>query len=336
MIVKELEPQTHTDPLRRAGYDAEQQMAHYLKRAFGDDPLKSVFHNLRIRRLDEVAQLDHLILHRFGIVIVESKSVSGQVAVNEQGEWTRWWNRQGRGMPSPVLQARRQMDLLVALLQDHSSELLDRTLFGLKQRQFAGMRRDVLVAISDQGRISRKSDVPELVKADQVPERVLEIVKGAQERGLGAFSFSDAELIRLQAFLRTRHQPLETQASPVQATPVQASPVPHHTQPPAAAPRQAPVPPRRPAPGVRATQEQQAPSRPSSEVVCRHCGSERLSVQFGKYGYYLKCAACAGNTPTRPQCAECGQPAKVSKRGSEFTASCPAGHSWLYWVNPAG
>ena len=172
MIVKDLEPQQHADPLRRAGYDAERQMAHYLRRAFAEDPRKFVFHNLRLERGGEVAQIDHLILHRFGLLIIESKSVAGQVSVNEHGEWTRWWNRQGRGMPSPVLQARRQLDLLLALLDDHTTELMDRSMLGLKQRTLSGVRRDVLVAISDGGRITRKADVPELVKADQVPDRV--------------------------------------------------------------------------------------------------------------------------------------------------------------------
>lgn len=79
-------------------------------------------------------------------------------------------------MPSPILQARRQLDLLGLLLADHTEELLDRAMFGLRQRRFDPMRRDVLVAISDGGRITRKVDVPEVVKADQVPDRVRAII----------------------------------------------------------------------------------------------------------------------------------------------------------------
>lgn len=50
MIVKDLEPQTYPDPLRRAGHEAERQMAHYLKRAFGEDAHKFVLNNLRVER----------------------------------------------------------------------------------------------------------------------------------------------------------------------------------------------------------------------------------------------------------------------------------------------
>lgn len=333
MIVKELESQDHADPLRRAGYDAERQMAHYLKRAFAEDPRKFVFHNLRLERCGEVAQLDHLILHRFGLLIVESKSVAGQVIVNEHGEWTRWWNRQGRGMPSPVLQARRQLDLLLALLDDHTAELMDRSMLGLKQRTLSGVRRDVLVAISDGGRITRKADVPELVKADQVPDRVKALIQAEQERTFGSFGFTDAEMTRIQAFLRSRHVPAHTDAAP-------ASPE-SSTQAGRTRTSAEPARPERPRPErpsttpVRTSQERQAQARPRPDVACRTCASANVTVQFGKYGYYLKCGDCGGNTPAKPVCAACGQPGKVSKRGPEFTATCAGGHTWAYWTNPA-
>jgi hypothetical protein len=330
VIVKDLEPQQHADPLRRAGYDAERQMAHYLRRAFAEDPRKFVFHNLRLERRGEVAQIDHLILHRFGLLIIESKSVAGQVSVNEHGEWTRWWNRQGRGMPSLVLQARRQLDLLLSLLDDHTTELMDRSMLGLKQRTLSGVRRDVLVAISDGGRITRKADVPELVKADQVPDRVRAVIQAEQEKTFGSFGFTDAEMTRIQAFLRSRHVPVPAQEAPAAPEPTQtrAAPV--------SAPPAEPARPERPsAAPVRTSQERQAQARPRPDVACRACASANVTVQFGKYGYYLKCGDCGGNTPAKPVCAACGQPGKVSKRGPAFTATCAGGHTWAYWTNPA-
>ncbi len=317
MIDKELEPQDHADPLRRAGYEAERQMGHYLRRAFAEDPNRFVFHNLRLERRGEAAQLDHLILHRSGLLVVESKSVAGQVSVNGHGEWTRWWKGQGRGMPSPVLQARRQLDLLLALLGDHTAELMDRSLLGLRQRTFAGVRGDVLVAVSDNGRIDRGTDVPELVKADQVPDRVKAVLQAGHARTFGSFGFTDAELTRLRAFLRSRHVPgpLQTGTSP--------------------ASRPRPRPDSRSAAPVRTSQERQAQARPRPDMACRACGGTDLSVQSGKYGYYFKCAGCAGNTPAKPVCAQCGQPGKVSRRGPEFTATCTGGHTWPYWTNPA-
>lgn len=317
MIVKELAPQDYADPLRRAGYEAERQMAHYLRRAFAEDPHNFIFHNLRLERRGEVAQLDHLILHRSGVLVVESKSVAGQVRVNEHGEWSRWWNGQGRGMPSPVLQARRQLELLLALLGDHTAELMDRSLLGLRRRTFAGVRGDVLVAVSDSGRITRGADVPELAKADQVPDRVKALLRAAQGRTFGAFGFTDAELTRLQAFLSTRHVPAPPQAGMSPAPPPETRPESRSAAP------------------VRTSQERQSQARPRPDVACRACRGTDLGVQSGKYGYYFKCAGCGGNTPAKPVCAQCGQPGKVSKRGLEFTATCAGGHTWPYWTNPA-
>ena len=50
MIVKERLADEHDDTgsMAIAGARAEVQMAHYLKRAFGDDPLVRVFHDLRL------------------------------------------------------------------------------------------------------------------------------------------------------------------------------------------------------------------------------------------------------------------------------------------------
>lgn len=45
-----------------------------------------VFNDLRLEQEQDAAQIDHLILHRYGATIVESKSVTTRIQVNEQGE----------------------------------------------------------------------------------------------------------------------------------------------------------------------------------------------------------------------------------------------------------
>lgn len=37
-------------------------------------------------RLINICQIDHLVLHRYGIIIIESKSVKTQIEINELGE----------------------------------------------------------------------------------------------------------------------------------------------------------------------------------------------------------------------------------------------------------
>ncbi|MFN6068546.1 MAG: nuclease-related domain-containing protein, partial [Pseudanabaena sp.] len=107
MIVKELDRLEPSDKFEQAGYYAESQLAFYLKREFKDDPQFLIFNNLRLVKADDVCQIDHLVLHRYGMIIIESKSVTTRVEVNEHGEWKRWFNNAWQGMPSPILQAQR-------------------------------------------------------------------------------------------------------------------------------------------------------------------------------------------------------------------------------------
>ncbi|MCR9115470.1 MAG: NERD domain-containing protein, partial [bacterium] len=83
MIAKESNATQPTDKRQLAGFNAEKQMAFYLRRAFGESSDVFVFNDLRIVRNDEVAQIDHLVLHRYGFAIVESKSITGTVEVNQ-------------------------------------------------------------------------------------------------------------------------------------------------------------------------------------------------------------------------------------------------------------
>lgn len=124
MIVKDIEEVKATDKFAQAGLVAEKQMAFYLRRAFGDEPNVLVLNNIRLLMDDDLAQIDHLLLHEFGIIIIESKSVTSQVTINEHGEWSRLFDGVSKGMPSPVLQAKRQAEFLSRYLEPHTEVLL--------------------------------------------------------------------------------------------------------------------------------------------------------------------------------------------------------------------
>ena len=73
MIVKETEEIYAFDKYAQAGFAAEKQMAFYLKRGFGEDPKVLVLNGLRIVQGNDAAQIDHLLLHEYGMIIIESK-----------------------------------------------------------------------------------------------------------------------------------------------------------------------------------------------------------------------------------------------------------------------
>ncbi len=332
MIVKEYTPAPTTDRFRRAGDEAEKQMAFYLRRAFGDNPNVHVFNNLRLEHGGEVVQIDHLVFHRAGFIIVESKSVTSAVRINDREEWARQWNGRWSGMPSPVLQARRQADLLRALLQAHKVDLRNKILFGLKQGGFMAFIIDVVVAISDQGVIQHRGKLPEVKKADQVPELLKDLMSGharaasllsseTRKDEMG-FNLSPEEFTRISAFLRTRHRDAHAPASPPEPAPSQDDrPAGRHAVP--AAPRAAaePVTP----PGA---------AEPPQAVTCAKCGSGDVEIKYG-HSYYLHCRACDGNTPLKLTCPACGAAARTRKSGRQFYRECaPCGSSELYFTNP--
>ena len=223
MMTKELERQTHADPLRRAGYEAERQMAHDLKRAFGDRPEVKILHNLRLERWGEVAQIDHLALHRHGMIVIESKSVTGQVSVNERGDWARHWNGGLRGMPSPVLQGQRQADLLHWLLDEHRTQLSGKMLLGKLQKGFVGRRdhsgRQTYPRRSAEGRSGAGTDDRIDPPPLQGQQRVLaQLSLNLKDMG---YEVTAAELSGIAAFLNARHLPpgrAETAPPPTRST----------------------------------------------------------------------------------------------------------------------
>ncbi len=278
-------------------------------------------------------------------MIVESKSVTSAVRINERDEWTRNWNGRWTGMPSPVLQARRQADFLRKALQDRREELMGKAIFGLVQKGFRALVIDVVVAISDSGVIQHRGQLPEVRKADQVVDRVRELMQ--EQAGLAhplsrdprskdwGITFKPDEFVRVSAFLRSAHR--DRVAQPV------TSGVFSCEVPAPASGRHAPQ-----SAGVSASAIRPAASQvdmavgpvntpaPSHSFTCQKCASAALEVTYGKYGYYFKCLACEGNTRIELKCPLCGDKARTRKSGPEFFAECAGcDSSLLYFTNPA-
>jgi hypothetical protein len=323
MILKEIEPFHSSDKLARAGRAAEEQMAFYLRREFATNPDVRVFNNIRLEKNEDAAQIDHLVLYKHGVIIIESKSVTSEVKINAQGEWSRLWGARHVGMPSPVLQAERQGQFLVRYLQDHAPELLNKVLIVI-QKNFGSLKVDTLVAISDSGLIHRAKNVhaEEVCKADQVTIKIKAILeKMRQANSLvstmkssseGGYWLTEKELVRIAAFLNARHRPVSS-VEP-QSTLLE------------------PLTPSEPAPPKLTTPAVQTTKR----FNCRACSSEQLEVAFGKFGYYFKCRSCLSNTPIQENCPSCKAKLKVRKSGLNHFLDCPnCASSQLFFTNPS-
>jgi len=345
VILKRRDARPAGDRLFEAGQHAEDQMAHYLARAFADADDVYVFNDLRLVKTSDgdAAQFDHLLIHRAGAVIIESKSVTGRVRVNGRGEWTRSWQQGGgvSGMPSPVLQAERQKAFLHARLIECAEQLLGKRL-GVFWRRFDTWAVDTLVAISDQGIIDSAPDVslPNVCKADQAPDKARAVLERQRREASalpvpltrGGLLLSPDDLDRVSRFLILQHTPVYHPA-PAKTTGNAAAR-------PASAPLVLPGTPR-PTPSAATPRKSPAPVPKTTSVVCAKCQSDRVRILLGKYGYYLRCVACNENSALNAVCLRCGAKERIRKDGNQFFAECDSGSaachgkSRLFHVNPA-
>lgn len=306
MIYKELDPFSSEDKFARSGRAAEEQMAFYLKRFFGNDPDILVLNGIRLEFGGDAAQVDHLLIHSHGLSIVESKSVHGKIQIKDDGQWLRWYGtNQSRGMASPITQARLQ-------------ERFFRDVLGRASKNpdlFRSIPIDLYVAISDSGVIlwPKSGPIESVCKADQVADKLL-AAHAAHSAEDGALELSRTNREKIAAFLVKANKPLrradETDSTetplPVESLPVTLEPT--------------------------ATEKETVTA--SDTPSCRNCGKQDLEIRYG-YSYYLYCKACDNNTPIKPICPSCGEAARLRKQKKEFFVDCEkCNSSRLYYTNP--
>ena len=310
MILTEARELTNPDNLyARAGKKQEDAVAFYLRRAFGSAEDVFVFNDLMLSHEGERAQIDHLIVHTFGFVIIESKSITGEVKVNSQGEWSRSYKGRWSGMPSPIIQAQLQGEILKSLLKANASNLLDKLLMGLVQAGFGARDLAIYCAVSNNA-ILHRDNMPKKIQ-DQVvkAEALVDLLKKKCSKVRGYLStepgFKLSELKNIAEYLLEQNcrpdlvgkeEVVLTPASVVQEVDLE----------------------------VRNADEL------SHKVVCKHCAeAEKLTPKYGKFGYYLVCESCEKNTALKHLCLECKEhTVKISKSADVYSAICPGGHGY--------
>nr|WP_018879060.1 nuclease-related domain-containing protein [Thioalkalivibrio sp. ALE9] len=269
MILKEKDGPSGQDERSKAGHQQEQDVAFYLRREFGDDETVRIINDLRIEHNGERAQIDHLVVHPYGLVIIESKSIYGEVKVNGHGEWSRSYRGEWYGMPSPVRQAELQEALVKDLLRENVEKFLGR-LLGL-QTQIGGRDWRTLCAVSSSA-ILHRDEMPRaianrVVKSEFVAEKVRELV-GSRAKGLVTARprFSQNEIEGIGDFLLQSHLRSSANTSAV------AEPAPRVQEPPVSAKAEsAPKAERPSAPEPRPTQDAPSPATSPSQASTLAC-----------------------------------------------------------------
>ncbi|MBC7787008.1 MAG: NERD domain-containing protein [Methylophilaceae bacterium] len=326
MIVKENFNPVPKDRLRKAGHDEEIRVAYYLKMAFGDDPKVLILHDLRVVFDDgTTAQMDHLIIHQHGLIIVESKSVAGILEVEDDGQWLRKYSPKEKpeGMGNPIKQANRQGQTLKKVLLSGASNDVTRN-------AIQELAVDVLVTFSTANGgvfITKNRQLyPEVCPADVIDDHVNRIVSDrANNAKPQDFSLSESHRARLAEHLVKIHKPYKSNnaitENPCPKAPLYDKPLKVEQK----------------------TSEYMVSEKPKLTSVisvitdaisgtfsdtnnkfkhsCRKCKSDKVEIRFGK-NYYLKCLSCDENNRIDTTCSKCKNVFKIRKDKKNFFAEC--------------
>lgn len=76
------------------------------------------------------------------------------------------------------------------------------------------------------------------------------------------------------------------------------------------------------------------PNQTGNIPRCKSCGSNKLQVLPGKYGYFYKCSNCDENTAIKKSCFKCGDKLTVRKAANNFFFDCASCNtSVLFYKN---
>lgn len=297
MIVKEKAFIKSNSKLIAAGDDNEKSVAFYLRRAFKNHDKVFVFNDLKLAFDGETAQIDHLIVYPYGFLVLESKSIAGEVNVNEQGEWRRSYQGKWRGIPSPLKQADLQLAVLKELLRANDSKLLGKILgmqAGFGRREYGSICTVSNNAIIDRKNLPKEYD-GRVVKADTSAEVAMAIMNLPKNGALGMITafkderagFSKVELDAICAFLLEADQQARAQ-SPDNSDDIDA------LEPLNEANLEPNIP---PASEAKPKNKKESALEAFETALCKACGKhDSLEFKGGRYGYYAHCAACDVNT----------------------------------------
>lgn len=309
-----------------AGIKGEQEAAYLIDFDFAKSQNTLVIHDLRLEIDGRIAQIDHLLINRtLNVFVLETKHFHAGLKITEDGEFLYWnaFRKCFEGMSSPFAQNERHITVLIDALAriDMPSKI------GLRLSPVCHS----YVLVSSKSRIDRpkKFDTSRLIKSDMLSatlDRFFDKAGVFEVVGSLARCLSAETLEKVGQTLLRMHRPASfdyaakfglqhvcTVAAPVVTTPLASV---------------------KPEPSPQKSVAVEKPADLTVQPVCRGCKSPKLSVQYGKFGYYFKCGDCDSNTPIKVSCGNDGHKERIRKDGQKFYRECSdCGSSSIFFVN---
>ena len=296
----------------RAGIKAERDAAYLIDFDLKDSTKTAVIHDLRIEVNGRVAQIDHLLIHRtLNIFVLETKHFHAGLKITDTGEFLRWNQFKGcfEGMPSPLAQNERH----ITVLKDLISRMDMPTRLGIR------LAPDLqsVVLVDAHARIDRPKgfDTSNVIKADMLLPHIEKVIDAQNVLGSLAKFVGWDTVEEIGRNLVAMHRPVTFDYAAR-----------FRIAEPSVAESYAP-------PAVTAPATTTSPA--DASPTCRACGSTKLAIQYGKFGYYFKCGDCNGNTPIKISCGIDGHKERIRKDGRAFYRECAeCRSSQVFFTNP--
>lgn len=110
---------------RRAGRIGEQKATHIISSVLREDD--RLFTNVQVNYENEPAELDNVIVNKFGVFIIEVKNYNGSLVGNEDDyEWVKYHTTDAgdtcsKIVKNPIKQVKRQVYVLAKFLEYYGS-----------------------------------------------------------------------------------------------------------------------------------------------------------------------------------------------------------------------
>jgi hypothetical protein len=292
----------------QAGIKGEKEAAYLIDFDLSKSKNCMVIHDIRLEYKGRVAQIDHVIIHRtLNIYVLETKNFSAGIRVTEDGEFLKWnsYKKTFEGMPSPFAQNERHISVLKDVFE-HLIVMPSR----LGMTITPNFHSKVLVGPNARIDRPKKFDTSDLVKADLLINNLETDIekKGVIDLLSKVVSAETTENIARQ--LIRLHRPISFNYAAKFGLSNEISKEVSADQ------------------SKSVTQTEQtsyeASDAPlnSSSMKCKKCGSTKIQVNYGKFGYYFKCSDCNGNSPIKIECGIDGHNERLRKEGLKFFREC--------------
>ena len=141
------------------GYEAEKQNAYYIDFYLEDSEHVIVLHDIRLEYKNKSAQIDHILINRFEITLIESKSFKGKVTINDDNSLFVDYNGKIESFSNPLEQSKRHAELLYKFLNENID-------FGKRIKAFGGLEIDNVVLFHPKTVVTNKKLPEGFYRAD--------------------------------------------------------------------------------------------------------------------------------------------------------------------------